>query len=77
MSAGERREGEVYPAFEERTFDAFRAYYEYVPKGKWTVEYTLRLNNAGEFQLPETRVEALYAPEMFGAFPNAVFVVGE
>ena len=77
MSTGERREGEVYPAFEERTFDAFRAYYEYVPKGKWTVEYTLRLNNAGEFQLPETRVEALYAPEMFGALPNAVFAVGE
>jgi len=77
MSTGERREGEVYPAFEERTFDAFRAYYEYVPKGKWTVEYTLRLNNAGEFQLPETRVEALYAPEMFGALPNGVFVVGE
>jgi alpha-2-macroglobulin len=77
MSTGERREGEVYPAFEERTFDAFRAYCEYVPKGKWTVEYTLRLNNAGEFQLPETRVEALYAPEMFGALPNGVFVVGE
>jgi len=77
MSTVERREGEVYPAFEERTLDAFRTYYEYVPKGKWTVEYTLRLNNAGEFQLPETRVEALYAPEMFGAFPNAVFAVGE
>ncbi len=77
MSTGERREGEVYAAFEERTFDSFRAYYEYVPKGKWTVEYTLRLNNAGEFQLPETRVEALYAPEMFGALPNPVFVVVE
>ncbi|MGH8563306.1 MAG: MG2 domain-containing protein [Gammaproteobacteria bacterium] len=75
MSTGERREGEVYPAFEERTFDSFRAYYEYVPKGKWTVEYTLRLNNAGEFQLPETRVEALYAPEMFGALPNATLSI--
>ncbi|MGQ0595535.1 MAG: MG2 domain-containing protein [Gammaproteobacteria bacterium] len=75
MSTGERREGEVYPAFEERTFDAFRAYYEYVPKGKWTVEYTFRLNNAGEFQLPETRVEALYAPEMFGALPNGALSV--
>ena len=75
MSTGERQEGEVYPAFEERTFDAFRAYYEYVPKGNWTVEYTLRLNNAGEFQLPETRVEALYAPEMFGALPNNVLSV--
>lgn len=39
------------------------------------VEYTLRLNNAGEFQLPETRVEALYAPEMFGALPNAAVTI--
>jgi uncharacterized protein YfaS (alpha-2-macroglobulin family) len=41
-----------------------------VPKGKWTIEYTIRLNNEGIFHLPETRVEALYAPEMFGEMPN-------
>jgi len=39
------------------------------------VEYTVRLNNAGEFMLPETRVEAMYAPEMFGESPNAKFKV--
>jgi len=27
-----------------------------VPKGRWTVEYTLRLDNAGTFLLPATRV---------------------
>jgi uncharacterized protein YfaS (alpha-2-macroglobulin family) len=70
MSEGERREGWVWPAYEERRFDAFRAYYEFVPKGKWTVEYTLRLNNPGTFELPPTHVEALYAPEMFGEWPN-------
>jgi uncharacterized protein YfaS (alpha-2-macroglobulin family) len=70
MSEGERREGWVWPAYEERRFDAFRAYYEFVPKGRWTVEYTLRLNNPGTFELPPTRVEALYAPEMFGEWPN-------
>ncbi len=75
MTEGEREEGWTYPAFQERTFDSFRAYYEYVPKGKWTFEYTLRLNNAGEFRLPETRVEALYAAEMFGALPNAIISV--
>jgi len=37
----------VWSAFEERSFEAFRAYYEYVPKGKWTVEYTVRLNRPG------------------------------
>jgi alpha-2-macroglobulin len=41
------RSGSAWPAFEERRFDAFRAYYRYVPKGTWTVEYTMRLNNAG------------------------------
>lgn len=66
---GEERKGWAWPAFEERSFEAYRAYYEYVPKGNWSTEYTLRLNNAGRFQLPPTRVEALYAPEMFGEFP--------
>ncbi len=72
---GERREGWVWPAFEERSFEAFRAYYEYVPKGNWTVEYTVRLSNSGRFQLPTTRVEALYQPELFGEIPNQVFEV--
>ncbi len=66
----EERQGWVWPAFEERSFDSFRAYYEVVPKGKWTVEYTIRLNNSGTFHIPPTRVEALYAPEMLGEIPN-------
>lgn len=60
----------TWPAFEERSFEAFRAYYEYIPKGSWSVEYTFRVNNPGEFNLPTTRVEALYSPEMFGEMPN-------
>jgi uncharacterized protein YfaS (alpha-2-macroglobulin family) len=41
------------------------------------MEYTIRLNNVGEFSLPPSRVEAMYAPEMFGEVPNArVKVVG-
>ncbi len=75
LTQGEERQGYVWPAFEERTFDSFRAYYEYVPKGRWVVEYTVRLNNAGHFELPETRVEALYAPEMFGEIPNTPMTV--
>ena len=35
------------------------------------MEYTVRLNNVGDFALPPSRVEALYAPEMFGEVPNA------
>lgn len=75
LSSGEKNEGWAWPAFEERSFEAFRAYYEFVHKGDWVVEYTVRFNNAGTFRLPETRVEALYSPEMFGEAPNAVFTV--
>ena len=55
----------------QQGFEAFRSYYEYLPKGTVKMQYTLRLNNVGDFALPPSRVEALYAPEMFGAAPNA------
>jgi alpha-2-macroglobulin len=35
----------------------------------------VRLNNPGQFLLPATRVEAMYAPEMFGESPNATIAV--
>ncbi len=77
-TTGEKREGWAWPAFEERSFESFRSYYQYIPKGSISMEYTVRLNNAGEFSLPPSRVEALYAPEMFGEAPNAkVKVVGK
>ncbi|MEO6025102.1 MAG: MG2 domain-containing protein [Burkholderiales bacterium] len=75
MTQGEKREGWVWPSFEEHAHDAFRAYYDYVPKGKWSFEYTLRLNTAGDFRLPETRVEAMYAPEMFAELPNSTLAI--
>jgi uncharacterized protein YfaS (alpha-2-macroglobulin family) len=77
LVTGEKKEGWVFPAFEERSFESFRAYYEFVPKGKWTVEYTIRLNNSGTFLLPPTRTEALYSPEMLGEMPNRKIEVGE
>lgn len=70
-TAGQRAPTGVWAAFEERSFEAWRGYYEYVPKGTFKVEYTMRLNNVGEFALPPSRVEAMYAPEMFGEVPNA------
>ena len=71
LTRGERRGGWAWLAYEERRFDGYRAYYELVPKGHWSVEYTVRFDNPGTFQLPATRVEAMYAPEMFGELPNA------
>ena len=70
---GERKTG--WAAFEERSFESFRSYYDYLPKGSFTMEYTVRLNNPGNFALPPSRVEAMYAPEMFGESPNARMVV--
>nr|MCU0734609.1 MG2 domain-containing protein [Methylotetracoccus sp.] len=75
LSAGEQREGAVWPIYEERRFDAFRAYYDYVPKGKWLLEYTVRFNTPGRFGLPPTRVEALYAPDVRGESPNPVLEI--
>ncbi|MCC7151357.1 MAG: hypothetical protein IT501_05105, partial [Rubrivivax sp.] len=67
---GERASGTAWPAFDERGHDAFRRYFEFLPRGRHVVEYTLRLNNPGRFMLPPTRVEALYAPDSFGEAPN-------
>jgi hypothetical protein len=69
--AGRKAKRRGWPAFEERSFESFRSYYEYLPKGTVTMEYTVRLNNVGDFALPPSRVEAMYAPEMFGEAPNA------
>jgi hypothetical protein len=71
----EKRAGAAWTAFEERSFEAFRSYYEYLPRGKHVVEYSVRLNNPGRFALPPTRVEAMYAPESFGEAPNAAIEV--
>ena len=49
---GRKRSGAGWPAFEERSFEAFRSYYEYPPKGTVKMEYTVRLNNVGDFALP-------------------------
>ncbi len=74
---GETRSwNEVWPTFIERTFSGLRAYYAFVPRGHFHLDYTVRINNAGEFSLPATRVEAMYAPDVFGEAPNGKVVVG-
>jgi hypothetical protein len=75
LTTGERSAGWAWPAYVERTHSAYRAYYAFVAKGSFRTEYTVRLNNAGRFELPATRVEALYMPEMLGEAPNATIVV--
>ncbi len=74
-TAGQRSAGAA-PVFEERGFDAYKAYYDYVPQGRFKLEYTVRLNTPGQFAIPPSRVEAMYAPEIFATLPNAPLVVG-
>lgn len=72
---GESRRGYAWLAYTEQRQGEYRAYYRYVPKGKWRLEYTMRLDNPGTFGLPPTRVEAMYAPDWHAISPNADFVI--
>jgi uncharacterized protein YfaS (alpha-2-macroglobulin family) len=74
-NADERREGQAWPAYVERSFSAWRAYFAVLPQGRQVLEYTLRLNNAGRFQLPGARVEAMYAPDRIAELPFATLEV--
>lgn len=75
LAGGESDDGAAWPAYVERRFDFYRAYYAFVPKGRFSTEYTVRYNNAGRFEMPATHVEAMYSPEMLGELPNAVVEV--
>ena len=63
------------PVFVENAFDAVRSYYQFVGDGSFSFSYTMRINNAGTFRLPVTRVEAMYAPEVFAELPNVAWTV--
>ncbi len=67
----------VQPSYIERGNDAWRGYFAWVPRGRFTVSYTMRLNGVGRLQLPPTRVEAMYSPAIRAALPNAPVVVGQ
>ncbi|WP_077035734.1 alpha-2-macroglobulin, partial [Pelomonas sp. KK5] len=65
----EQRETSGWLAYEERAASAWRAYFAYLPAGKHRLEYTIRLNAAGSFQMPGSRVEAMYSPDRAGELP--------
>ncbi|AJP73473.1 alpha-2-macroglobulin family protein [Sphingomonas hengshuiensis] len=78
MLAAQADSGEgVSPNWTERGRDSWRAYFGWVPRGTFTVSYVMRLNSAGRFSLPSTRVEAMYSPEIRAALPNQPVVVAE
>jgi len=75
LVAGERDTGGAFEAYTERSDEVFRRYYEWVPKGRFAFEYHVRFSQTGSFQLPPTRVEAMYSPERLGERPNEAFEV--
>lgn len=66
-----------YLSFEEKTLSLYRAYFEYLPKGKHTIEHSYRLNHVGTFVMPSTRVEAMYSPETHAEWPNEIVRISE
>jgi alpha-2-macroglobulin len=71
---GKKAEGWT-PTYVERGADAWRGVWQWLPQGQHVVEYTVRLNQSGSFNLPPTRIEGMYAPDSFAERPNAVFKV--
>lgn len=67
----------VQPSYVERGRDSWRAYFAWVPRGKFTVSYVMRMNAAGRFNLPPTRVEAMYSPEIRAQVPNQMVTVAQ
>jgi hypothetical protein len=58
-------------SYVERGRDAWKGYYAWMPAGTTTVSYALRLNGAGTFSMPASRVEAMYSPSIRAQVPNA------
>ncbi|HEX4736062.1 MAG TPA: MG2 domain-containing protein [Allosphingosinicella sp.] len=69
--------GNAYPDYVERGFDSWRGYFGWLPQGRTIVEYAVRVNGAGRFQLPPTRVIAMYSPEIHASLPNAPLAVAQ
>ena len=67
----------VQPAYIERRNDSWRGYFSWVPRGRFTIVYVMRLNGAGRFSLPPSRVEAMYSPAIHAAAPNAAVTVAQ
>jgi alpha-2-macroglobulin len=74
-SSAASRWSNAWLAFEEFRFDSYRAYYEFLPSGKHRVSYTIRVSQAGTMGSGATRIEAMYATDLYGELPNAPWVV--
>jgi hypothetical protein len=65
----------VWPSYVERGLGAWRGFFAWLPQGHTVVEYAVRLNSTGRFQLPPTRVVAMYSPEIHASLPNGPLAI--
>ncbi|MBS0480437.1 MAG: alpha-2-macroglobulin, partial [Proteobacteria bacterium] len=65
----------VQPSWIERRNDSWRGYFGWVPRGSFTIAYVMRLNAPGVYNLPSSRVEAMYSPSINAQLPNAAFTI--
>ncbi|MBC7713956.1 MAG: hypothetical protein H7177_11495, partial [Rhizobacter sp.] len=61
--------------YEEKSFSYLTRYAGFLRAGTYKTSYRYRINSSGNFKLPPTRAEAMYAPEVFGELPNAEITV--
>jgi uncharacterized protein YfaS (alpha-2-macroglobulin family) len=69
-SGSGRQNQSVWAAYEQLSYESYKAFYEWVPSTEFDVVYQIQLNQAGVFKRPSSRVQAIYNPEMFGEIPN-------
>ena len=67
----------VEAAYVERGRDAWRGHFAWVPRGRFQVQYLMRLNGAGHFNLPPTRIEAMYSPAIRAQLPNQPVTIAQ
>ena len=64
-----------WASYTESSHGSWRAYFDWLPRGTTVIEYTMRINTAGTFALPPSRVEAMYAPAIRAQLPIAPVTV--
>ena len=64
-----------WATYTESSRGSWRAYFDWLPRGTTVIEYTMRINTAGTFALPPSRVEAMYAPAIRAQLPLAPVTV--
>jgi uncharacterized protein YfaS (alpha-2-macroglobulin family) len=61
----------------ERKEELIRFYFAWFSAEEQTLEYNVRFNQAGTFNLPATRIEAMYSPDLYSELPESKWVVQE